>query len=322
MRIAVIKPDHLGDLVLSIPAIKAAQKHYGTISLFVSERSKSLAHFLFPGVEVHTINFPHLARGNEFIDNLTETGALIEKYDLILWLRNDPFIHQYTNRLKANQDFINDDYFAHETTLQREMLLRHLPSYSRTELFGAIRWPEVVSRVGLSIGSGFPNNQWPLVYWLQLATALMGAGLELTLIAGPAETRQAGLLSNCFPHFHATVIGSADYASFLGDISDLDLIIATDGGTAHLCSLVKPVLSIFGSSPWRRYAPFGRENVVLTRDLSCSPCCNFSMAEINGCMSRECIVGIYPEAVLSLLKFGPAIARPSQVFIRQGTSHA
>jgi ADP-heptose:LPS heptosyltransferase len=322
LKVAIVKPDHLGDLVLSVPAIRAAEKYFGAITLFVSERCRGLAHFLFPNAQLQNINFPHLARSKVFAANLDAAGEKLEGFDLVLWLRNDPFIHKFATELKTSQDFIRDDYSTHEAVLQKEMLLRHLPNYSRTELFGEHRWPENIKRIGLSIGSGFPTNQWPMVYWVELAAALTGFGVEITLIAGPAEQQQTRLLNKAFPHFSRTVVGSDDYARFLDEISNLDLIIATDGGTGHLCSLAKPMLSIFASSPWRRFAPFGKDNVVITRDLSCSPCCNFSMAEVNGCMTRECSIGIYPDIIASILIEGLAELSSARAVMRRGTSHA
>ena len=60
----------------------------------------------------------------------------------------------------------------------------------------------------------------------------------------------------------------------------VDLVIATDSGTAHLTSLVRPVISLCGGSPWTRFAPLGRYNVVLSRRYPCSPCWQF----VRGCI--------------------------------------
>jgi len=46
--IAILKPDHLGDLVLSVPAIRAVRARYRNITLFVASSSRPLAGFLFP----------------------------------------------------------------------------------------------------------------------------------------------------------------------------------------------------------------------------------------------------------------------------------
>ena len=242
----------------------------------------------------------------------------------MLWLRDDPFIGPFAKRVKVQQDFASGGHLTHESAIQKLMMLRHIENYSRTKLFSAlpIRWPDAIRKLGLCIGSAFPTNRWPNIIWLQLASILLQSGLDLVLIAGPGEKRDVTLLSRTLREgFTRIVIGGTDFRAFLDEIEDIDLIIATDGGSAHICSLRKPMLSIFGSSPWRRYAPFGRENVVLTRDLGCSPCCNFSMEEVNGCMTRECIVGLEPELV-PLILFGGTMPSHRRVVVQRGTSHA
>ena len=322
-KVAVVKPDHLGDLILSSPAIRAAQRHFGAICLFVSDRTRPLAKFLFPEIELRSINFPHLMRRNATASDMDSVARALGEFELILWLRNDPFIGPFSRQLKVEQGFTSDNYFTHESANQKDMIRSYVENYSRTQLFSAvpIRWPAVIRKVGLCIGSGFPANYWPNVFWLQFALTLLKSGLELVLIAGPDETSAVSLLSRALKGgFSRVVVGGADFRAFLDEIDDVDLVIATDGGSAHLCSLQKPVLSIFGSSPWRRYAPFGRENVVLTRDLTCSPCCNFSMEEVNGCMTRECIVGLEPEIVAHVL-LGGAPRENRHLVVQRGTSH-
>jgi ADP-heptose:LPS heptosyltransferase len=60
------------------------------------------------------------------------------------------------------------------------------------------------------------------------------------------------------------IIGGDNFASTLHRLQRLvDLVVATDSGTAHLAALVRPVISLFGGSPWQRFAPLGRFNAVL-----------------------------------------------------------
>jgi ADP-heptose:LPS heptosyltransferase len=121
---------------------------------------------------------------------------------------------------------------------------------------------------------------------------------------------------------HRVIEGRADFAAFMDAIGGLDVVIATDSGTAHLCSLTKPVLSIFGASPWRRYAPFGRENVVITRNLACSPCVQFDMKVVNACMSRECVVALDPEFPAAIVSAAAgALPRWRNMIVARGTSH-
>src|SRR5262249_46208618 len=130
--------------------------------------------------------------------------------------------------------------------------------------------------VGLCIAAGFFANSWPAAHWVALGRQLAARGHRLSVICGPSETEQAQLIARAIGLADRAVIrGDDDHPGFLARVAELDWVIASDGGTAHLCSLVSPVLSIFGGSPFRRYAPFGRWNRLLTLELPCSPCCQY-----------------------------------------------
>ncbi len=321
----MVKPDHLGDLILASPAIRAAQQHFDQVSLFVSDTSRSLASFLFPELELRSVNFPHLSRNKKAPFDCDGFIAAINEFELILWLRDDPALRLIAERVKVEQHFATGGHLTHDSAIHKHMLVQHIGNYSRTKLFSKIpiRWPKAIKKVGLCVAAGFPTNRWPNIYWLELATILLRSGLLLTFIGGPDERKDIALLSKCLNRNSiATVIGGVDFQSFLNALEDLDVVIATDGGTAHLCSLVKPLLSLFGSSPWKRYAPFGRENVVATRDLSCSPCVQFSTDKINGCMTRECLMGLETAMVQEAL-FATDVAglQTPGFVIQRGTSH-
>lgn len=327
-RVAVIKPDHLGDLVLSAPAIRATAACFGDVTLFVASASQGLARFLFPAVGLRVVDFPHLARNGTGPIDADRLAAELDTFDLVLWLRDDPVMRAVCERVHTEQDIAAGGHLTHETAIQKRMLLRHVPNYSRTGMFagGRIRWPRAIRSVGLCLAAGFPTNRWPNLYWLEIATRLAREGTALTLIGGPGEAKDLALMSKCLRLPHRTVIGGADFTAFLNEIRDLDLIVASDGGTAHICSLAKPVLSVFGSSPWRRYAPFGVENAVVTRDLYCSPCVQFSAEDVNGCVTRECLVGLAPGIVVDVLhefkEAGTTSVPGHGIVVQRGTSHS
>lgn len=323
-RVALVKPDHLGDLVLASPAIRAAERYFGSVTLFVSNSTRSLARFLFPDTELRQINMPHLARHRSDFDEAATISEL-EEFDLVLWLRDDLPTQALASRIRSRHDFAAGSFLTHQSAIEKRMMVRHVGDYSRTELFSPepILWPDTVKSVGLCVAAGFPTNRWPNVYWLELADLLAQSGLPLTLIGGPGERNDIALLASQLRRLSLrTAIGGESYGDFLDALNDIDLVIATDGGTAHICSVRKPVLSIFGSSPWRRYAPFGRQNVVVTRDLSCSPCLQFSTGEVNGCLTRECLIGLTPQHVIASLRSGEKASSALRgIAVHRGTSH-
>ena len=258
-RLAILKPDHLGDLVLAIPAIRHLLKVYPESALFCASANEKLARFLFPEAEVKCVDFPVLAKSGN--DLLPVDLSIFKIYDALVCLRNDGAY--FTEKLAAWIDqpfFISAfDQTRHETDLQREVVEKLAGSYSRSQYFFGdrkLQFPESISRGGLAPAAGFSGNQWPLNYWIELGQALLRKNCEISLVGGPAEREILRILSHALEVPSSRVIvGISDFSGFLARVSELNLVIATDSGTAHLCSLVAPLLSIFGPSPFRRFAP-------------------------------------------------------------------
>ena len=168
-----------------------------------------------------------------------------------------------------------------------------------------------------------PRIGGPTTTGLTWAGELARRDIFISLVGGPAERAELAFLSAMLKRVPHTVIeGGSDFAAFLEALEPIDLILASDGGTAHICSLRKPVCSVFGSSPWRRYAPFGRDNVLITRDEPCSPCVQFSTQEVNGCLSRECTALLRPAQVVEVLfSNGMDFSGVSGVRVERGVSH-
>jgi heptosyltransferase-2 len=160
--------------------------------------------------------------------------------------------------------------------------------------------------VGLCISAGFRLNTWPLCHWVKLAERLHQHHTRIVLIGGPEEAPRLQVLSQALEPILGEcpdkIIGSADFGTTLRRMHELtDLIVATDSGTAHLAALVRPVVSLFGGSPWRRFAPLGRNNAILTRRYPCSPCRQFDRVAVNTCHTQECLTNLTPEQVYNCL---------------------
>ena len=303
MKLAVVKPDHLGDLVLSRPAIAALLQVAPNLTLFVNGRVTGLAKYLFPSVEVKEFNLPHLQKDRA---SALDTGAatrLLTGFETVVFLRDDQQLRYIASALTAESIIPEGDFQTHETQIQRAAIAG-LATYGRSTSVpeAVLPWPRQIETVGLCIAAGFPTNRWPELHWIELGRSLLRSHREIYIFAGPAESDVADFIG-CHLGLRESrvVIGGPDYASFLSEVKRCDVVIGVDGGTAHLCSLVRPVLSMFGSSPWRRYSPFGRFNRTVSLDLFCGPCVQFSRRELNACLTRECMGELTPDIVAQAL---------------------
>ena len=306
MRLAVVKPDHLGDLVLASAAVRALAAVHPDLTLFVSTRSRGLANWLFPSLEVRALDLPHLAKA----DAEDPPPPDLSGYDAVAFLRRDGVMTPRWADLRTRRyAMFVEDHATHQSLLDYGVVREFAPAYDIDACFFADAGAGVAQkarrepqRVGLSIGSGFYTNVWPLVRWVELAKLLARRGVGTWVVCGPAEIAAAHVLLDAAGLGRdRLILGGADFATFSAAVDELDLVVGSDGGTAHLCSLTTPVLSIFGSSPVRRYAPFGRVNTVVSQMLNCSPCIQYSARLVNGCAGVECMAAIKADDILAAI---------------------
>src|SRR5437773_9291218 len=101
MKLAIIKPDHLGDLILSSPAIRAVQRRYSDVTLFVSSRNMGLARLLFGDIDLRPLDLPHPSKGGAG----RQGDADLSEFDLVLFLRHDHVLNPQRAQMLCN-DFI------------------------------------------------------------------------------------------------------------------------------------------------------------------------------------------------------------------------
>jgi hypothetical protein len=325
-RIAILKPDHLGDLVLASPAIRAICRHHNDVVLYVSSASCGLARYLFgDSLELRPVDFRHLSRRPVETVDPQRFARELDRFDFVFCLRDDPVLCSMLQEVAAPHQVVFGDHSVHETASHKRAIAEIIGTYSRTSLFAElpIRWPTVTNNVALCVAAGFPTNRWPNIRWTELAYRLSRDGFSIVLVGGPGESDELRILSRLLVRLpHRVVRGGDDFGQFLDGLADVDLVVASDGGTAHICSLRKPICSIFGSSPWRRYAPFGCDNVLLTRDEACSPCVQFSSEELNGCLTRECMTAISPQQVAKVVRSnGLDFSLVRGLRVERGVSH-
>jgi ADP-heptose:LPS heptosyltransferase len=313
MKIAVVKPDHFGDLILSSAAIRAVLARYPDASVLVAPRNLPLGRFLFgEACDLREITLPHLSKHRE-----EQQSACVDlrDYDLVLFLRNDGRLGPAWADLRC-RDYVFpvDTHDDHQTMLDYAVVSGVIGDYNiDAHHYGtdpaAVRQKvsRAPARIGLSIGSGFHANAWPVVRWIELGRRLLAEGRQVRVFCGPSEVVVGRMVAGVLGlGGGGVVVGDERIEAFAREAAEMDWFVASDGGTAHLCGLFAPVTSIFGPSPFRRYAPFGRWNRLLTQELDCSPCCQWTAKLVNGCLSTECMVNIGVEQVMAGL--GPPYA--------------
>ena len=314
MRVGILKPDHLGDLILAAPAIAALTRRFSHLTLYCHPRNLRLAEYLFPRLRALPIALPHLDK--EFhpdAGSRQRLELLRREVDLLICLRWDgqidhlltmPEIEFYTPGAESSKTHVSVD--------QRALVCPFTGTYDILDSYFCPAFPPLerrpsrVQSVGLCISAGFRLNRWPLCHWLGLAERLSQCGIFIVLLGGPAEIGRLHVLEETLAdrlgYRPPVIVGGSDFGDTLQRLHhSVDLVVATDSGTAHLAALVRPVISLFGGSPWQKFAPLGRFNAILSRRYHCSPCRQFNRVEANTCHTQECLTNLFPEQVFACL---------------------
>jgi ADP-heptose:LPS heptosyltransferase len=310
VRVGILKPDHLGDMVLAAPAIAALRRRFADATLFCHPRNTPLAQHLFPGLRTCALHLPHLDKEHGHDHNPAQRLRLLrDQVDLLICLRWDGQCERLLSIPEVEHHRPGPAVTLRHTAAEHRALVRPftdpyeiLDSYVYPGCPQLTQRPAQVSRVGLCLSAGFRLNAWPVAHWLDLALRLSGHGLQPVLLGGPAEQGRLRILADGLAAAGQSrpriIVGTNDFGATLQEIADaVDLVVATDSGTAHLAALVRPVVSLFGGSPWQRFAPLGRHNLILSRRFPCSPCKQFNRVELNTCHTQGCLTNLSPEQV-------------------------
>jgi ADP-heptose:LPS heptosyltransferase len=122
--------------------------------------------------------------------------------------------------------------------------------------------PDGPVHIGLGIGSREARKNWPIEKFAELSRALSGRGLAPVLLLGPREIERADELRVAVPAFATvdltrTSAGSGSFDFTIAMAKRLAVVVANDSGTGHLFGAAgRPIVSLFGPTDPRRWAPF------------------------------------------------------------------
>lgn len=136
-------------------------------------------------------------------------------------------------------------------------------------------------------------KRWPLESYRALIGKIISqTPFKVIILWGSTdEEEEAQSLAKYFPHGVYTSCKTS-IPELIALLSKVDLHIAGDTASSHLCSLLKkPQVVIFGPSDHRINAPVGKWTVVLRKDVGCNPC------KVRDCRERKCLIAVSPEEV-------------------------
>jgi heptosyltransferase-2 len=151
---------------------------------------------------------------------------------------------------------------------------------------------------GLSAGSA---KRWAREKFAALCDHILTIPKAKVIVFGGPEERYAAEEMAKFMRKKPVIIaGDTDIRTTAALIKRSALFISNDSGLMHLATAVKtPVLAIFGPTLWWKNYPWGRDNVMIRKEMACSPCYNYQRIQ---CDTLKCLEMIKVEEAWQKVK--------------------
>ncbi len=149
-----------------------------------------------------------------------------------------------------------------------------------------------------------PSARWQSKRWSPTAFARVGDGLieslgfQVALVGVQEEIPYLESIRANMKNPALNLGGSTDIPGLMAMLEMAKVVVSTDSGPMHMAAaLGTPVVAIFGpTAPWRT-GPYGANNIVVRKEIFCSPCFK------RRCVTKACMEAIDPEEVLEKVNF-------------------
>jgi heptosyltransferase I len=161
-------------------------------------------------------------------------------------------------------------------------------------------WPTNGSPlIALLPGARWENKRWPAGHFRDLVSRLHSASpdLRFAILGGKSDAALAGEIVSAAPDHSFDLAGATSLPQMVEIIRRSSAVVTNDTGPMHVAAaLRKPVIGLFGPTNPRRTGPYGQVQLSLQRnDLPCVPC----MKSV--CTYKEpiaCLRGLTPTRVV------------------------
>ena len=319
MRISVLLPNWVGDLVMATPALRTLREHLPDARIVGVAKpylipllnGTSWLDTILPwdrsrGRLTKTIQVARQLR-HERLDEIFLLGtgfqqAVIGRLSgakriagyarsLRSWLLTDPIQPLHHGRRSTPVSGVDDylhliDQFGY-TAQSRHVELTTTPADEQAadEIFSRLKLPDPSRIMLLNSSDVFQGAKlWPAEYCISLALrAVEEFGLTTIVMCGPHEREMAAAIENGASHPQVRSMAQEDvsFGVTKAIIRRSRLMVTTDSGPRHVASaLGTPTVVLFGPIDPRWSRNYQRETIELRVDLECSPC-----------SSRKCPLG-------------------------------
>ena len=331
MKILILKPSSLGDVVQALPVLRLLKQHWPASQIywwidrrFVSllEGDPDLAGIIpFERERWSSVwHWPEMFGSlrqirNHHFDWVIDLQSLFRS-GLVAWLANGGCTVGLDDSREGARGFYDivvsrASYHTHAVDWYLGVLpMLNVPLHwnfqwlpPRKAIAASIRekWSVGDSRwVALQPGARWSNKRWPIAHFAESVSRLTrwDGSLRFVVLGSSADAPLGHALYEAAPARCLDLTGTTSLPEMVEWIRTSELLITNDTGPMHVAAaLNKPLLALFGPTEPRRTGPYGQLHHVLQTSLPCSPCmkvvCHYEKPV-------ECLRAITPAAVAKL----------------------
>lgn len=173
---------------------------------------------------------------------------------------------------------------------------------ARPEIAARVRskWRTDGSRwIAIQPGARWENKRWPAPFFAELVHRLAGQfpAARFAILGSDDDKSLGKIVAGGAPDRCLNLCGATTLPEMVEWIRLCDLMVTNDTGPMHVAAaLGRPLVALFGPTEPRRTGPYGQLKNVLRIELPCSPClksvCHFEKP-------NACLQTISPDMVLS-----------------------
>jgi ADP-heptose:LPS heptosyltransferase len=275
-RIVVRRDDHLGDMVIALPVLKALRTNYpnAEFTLMVKESQRILCKtfadkFIDP---VPLDLFPRIARKYDLAFNIDYFGpGNHEKQKLKRGVVNH--INAVPgNRRRPMARHLMDGLAVFVPNISRELNPQfQIPRSVKVHVIEWLKEQSIKKKnslwIGIHVGSRVKEKCWTPEKFTRLALWLHRSfGAQLFFFGAKHEEHTIRSIVEQLPEGVALNVLNQPLDFVAGVLSRMDFFIGNDSGVGHLASAVRrPTVSIFGPSSPVHWRPAGDKSIVVYR---------------------------------------------------------
>ena len=174
--------------------------------------------------------------------------------------------------------------------------------------------------IAFAPGAGWPGRQWPLVRFAELGRWLQAEhGARIVIVGGPGEEPLGLELQQTLGSSVVNACGKTTLRQMAALLGRCSLFVGNDAGPMHVAAATGvPVVALFGSGWYQRFAPWCKHYTIVRSQLPCSPCGEQCVYDRPWCMLGITVEQVKRAVVEQLRQAQASIEQLEQCRLKQG----